>query len=90
MATKWISVNDEIKDTVKSKKRFMAYSPQYGGYVFRCWLSPSGFGSDSVMSMIDDVTHYRAAKKQEKDRQLSKDELMELEAVDPCQPIKQV
>ena len=59
----------------------MAYSPDYGGYIFRCWMSKDGFGCDSVQSMISDVTHYRPAKKKEQDRQLNHEELSELLAI---------
>lgn len=76
----WLKVNITTKSITKSKKRFMAYSPEFGGYVFRCWIADVGFGCDSVQNMITGVTHYRSAKKQEKDRQLTDKELVELKA----------
>lgn len=78
----WIKTVDELptrQNVKKERRRYMAYSPCYGGYAFRCWYN-EGFGCDSVRSMINDVTHYRPAKRGEKDHQLTAEELGEINA----------
>lgn len=59
----------------RERRRYMVYDPSYQGYVFRCWYSDHGFGCDSVGSMMSTPTHYRVAKRGEKDRQLSDAEI---------------
>lgn len=77
---KWISVEEglpEKQSVIRSRRRYMAYSPMYGGYIFRCWYS-DGFGAVYAQSMIDGVTHYKIAGKSEVDRQIEDSELIEI------------
>jgi len=53
----------------------------YGGWLFRCWYSDSGFGSDEVQSIIGGVTHYRLALENETDGQASPKELLQLQSL---------
>jgi len=74
----WIDVNKPPQIQVSnSRRRYMVYHPEYGGYVFKCWFTDSGFACNTVESMIKG-THYRLAKKGEKDRQLSPEEIAEI------------
>ncbi len=76
----WKKVTDGLPESEprkRGRKRYMAYSPKYQGYVFRCWYN-NGFGCDSAQTMVSDVTHYRPAKKSEKCHQLNKIELAKI------------
>lgn len=74
---RWTPVADGLPpiQSRKARRRYMVYSPVYGGYAFRCWFTKAGWGCDSVMSMISDVTHWRVARKGEGDGQLPSAEL---------------
>jgi hypothetical protein len=75
--TEWTPVADGLPPIQgrKARRRYMVYSPVYGGYAFRCWFAKAGWGCDSVSSMISDVTHWRVARKGEGDGQLPLAEL---------------
>lgn len=75
--TGWTPVADGLPpiQSRKARRRYMVYSPAYGGYAFRCWFAKAGWGCDSVSSMISDVTHWRVACKGEGDGQLPLAEL---------------
>lgn len=76
----WVKAKDQLppnQDLSRSRRRYMAYDPKYGGYIFRCWYK-NGFGATGPQSMLFDVTHYRPAKKSEYDRQLTESEIEEL------------
>lgn len=75
--TPWTPVADGLPpiQSRKARRRYMVYSPVYGGYAFRCWFAKAGWGCDSVMTMISDVTHWRVARKGEGDGQLSPAEI---------------
>lgn len=76
----WVKTENELpprQNVKKERRRYMAYSPDFGGYAFRCWYN-DGFGCDSVRSMIGGVTHYRPARRGEKDHQLTAEELSEI------------
>ncbi|MFK1360828.1 hypothetical protein ACIUYZ_31345 [Pseudomonas aeruginosa] len=64
----------------KERRRYMVYGPKCGGYTFRCWYR-DGFGCDSVQMMISDVTHWRIARRGEKNGQLSADDLAAIAAL---------
>lgn len=76
---KWIKTENKLPENQprKSRRYYMAYSPSFTGYVFKCWYR-DGFGANGPQSMISDVTHYRPARRGETDRQLTDEELAEI------------
>ncbi|MPQ69455.1 hypothetical protein [Pseudomonas sp. MWU12-2323] len=79
----WTAVSEALPPVQNrnSRRRYMVYASTYGGYVFRCWHSINGFGSDGVQSMISDVTHWRIARQGEDDHQLQNAEIEKLDPV---------
>ena len=75
----WIKVEDRKpkNQPIRSRRYYMAYAPEYGGYIFKCWYR-NGFGAIGPQSMIDGVTHYRVGGRGEKDKQLTDKEFSEL------------
>jgi hypothetical protein len=79
----WISVKEsgfpQDQDFKRERRRYIAFRPSHMGYVYRCWYK-DGFGSDSAQSMLSNVTHYRIARRGEKDHQISASDFEKLTA----------
>ena len=74
----WTKIVDKFP--IDSKRRYyMAFSPQYEGYIFKCCFFRGYFCAIALGEILHGVTHYRFAKRSEYDRQLSNIEISDFD-----------
>ena len=53
---------DAIPPRLTKSADYMVFSPKFGGYLFRCSFSETGFDCDEEPLSTIDATHYRLAR----------------------------